>query len=96
MKKARIHRELGLLTLIDFQLAEEEGFEPPDLLQSPVFKTGAINRSTTPLCSVYQIRIAKVRQTLILANEKIKRIYSSLKSINTCLMRLRCTALAVL
>ena len=30
MKKARIHRELGLLTLIDFQLAEEEGFEPPD------------------------------------------------------------------
>lgn len=29
--------------------AEEEGFEPPDLLQSPVFKTGAINRSTTPL-----------------------------------------------
>ena len=25
--------------------AEREGFEPPDLLQSPVFKTGAIDRS---------------------------------------------------
>ena len=30
MKKARIHREFGLLTLLDFQLAEEEGFEPPE------------------------------------------------------------------
>ena len=29
--------------------AEEEGFEPPDPCGSPVFKTGAINRSTTPL-----------------------------------------------
>jgi hypothetical protein len=27
--------------------AEEEGFEPPDLLQSSVFKTDAINHSTT-------------------------------------------------
>lgn len=28
-------------------LAEREGFEPPDLLQSPVFKTGAIDHSAT-------------------------------------------------
>ena len=29
--------------------AEEEGFEPPDLLQSAVFKTAAIDHSATPL-----------------------------------------------
>ena len=33
----------------EFLFAEEEGFEPPDPCGSPVFKTGAINRSTTPL-----------------------------------------------
>jgi hypothetical protein len=38
---------------LGFKSAEEEGFEPPDLLRSPVFKTGAINRSTTPLCTVH-------------------------------------------
>jgi hypothetical protein len=27
--------------------AEREGFEPPDLLQSTVFKTAALNRSAT-------------------------------------------------
>lgn len=43
-----ICRLLNDLTLLS---AEEEGFEPPDLLRSPVFKTGAINRSTTPLCT---------------------------------------------
>jgi hypothetical protein len=30
-------------------IAEEEGFEPPDLLQSAVFKTAAIDHSATPL-----------------------------------------------
>jgi hypothetical protein len=29
----------------DFLLAEKEGFEPPDLLQSTVFKTAAFDRS---------------------------------------------------
>ena len=29
-------------------LAEEEGFEPPDLLQSTVFKTVAIDHSAIP------------------------------------------------
>jgi hypothetical protein len=28
-----------------FNSAEKEGFEPPDLLQSTVFKTAALNRS---------------------------------------------------
>ena len=28
--------------------AEEEGFEPPVPLGTPVFKTGAFNRSATP------------------------------------------------
>ncbi len=28
-------------------MAEREGFEPPDLLQSTVFKTAALNRSAT-------------------------------------------------
>ncbi len=31
-----------------FLVAEGEGFEPPDLLQSTVFKTAALNRSATP------------------------------------------------
>ena len=30
-----------------FYMAEREGFEPPDLLQSTVFKTAALNRSAT-------------------------------------------------
>ena len=33
-------------------LAEEEGFEPPVPFGTPVFKTGAINRSATPPAAV--------------------------------------------
>jgi hypothetical protein len=33
------------LLLIKNQFAEKEGFEPPDLLQSIVFKTTAFDRS---------------------------------------------------
>ena len=33
--------------------AEEEGFEPPDLLQSIVFKTTAIDHSATPPLQTY-------------------------------------------
>ena len=32
-----------------FHYAEKEGFEPPDLLQSAVFKTAAIDHSATSL-----------------------------------------------
>ena len=39
-------------------LAEKEGFEPPDLLQSTVFKTAAFDRSAiSPVCR-YQCLIA--------------------------------------
>ena len=30
------------------EVAEEEGFEPPVALTTPVFKTGAFNRSAIP------------------------------------------------
>jgi hypothetical protein len=52
--------DFGFLHALKGGLAEEEGFEPPDLLQSPVFKTGAINRSTTPLCLLVYLRSANV------------------------------------
>jgi hypothetical protein len=38
-------------------LAEEEGFEPPDLLQSAVFKTAAIDHSATPLGLVATLKL---------------------------------------
>jgi hypothetical protein len=43
-----------------FSFAEEEGFEPPDPCGSPVFKTGAINRSTTPLDQAFSVWDANV------------------------------------
>lgn len=42
-------------------LAENEGFEPPDLLQSTVFKTAAIDHSANSPC-------AKVQQFAELTN----------------------------
>ena len=44
-------------------LAEKEGFEPPDLLQSTVFKTAAFDRSAiSPVCcSHFLIASAKIR-----------------------------------
>ena len=42
----------GVLYPFVFLLAEKEGFEPPDLLQSTVFKTAAFDRSAiSPLKS---------------------------------------------
>ena len=41
-----------------FTLAEEEGFEPPDLLQSTVFKTAAFDRSAISPVSRYHFVIA--------------------------------------
>ena len=37
--------------LIKGYWAEREGFEPPDLLQSTVFKTAAIDRSAISPCA---------------------------------------------
>jgi hypothetical protein len=39
-----------------FLSAEEEGFEPPDLLQSTVFKTAAIDRSAIPPRQKYKTK----------------------------------------
>lgn len=36
------------LSRLNNQMAEEEGFEPSLGFPKPVFKTGAINHSTTP------------------------------------------------
>ncbi len=42
-------------------LAEREGFEPPDLLQSTVFKTAAIDRSAiSPGAKVKKIQIGNI------------------------------------
>ena len=41
-------KKIGLGVANPILVAEEEGFEPPDLLQSTVFKTAALNRSAIP------------------------------------------------
>ncbi len=48
---------------LKLHLAEEEGFEPPDLLQSTVFKTAAFDRSAIPPVrrNHFLIAAAKVR-----------------------------------
>ncbi len=38
-----------------FFFAEREGFEPPDLLQSTVFKTAAIDRSAISPARMYEL-----------------------------------------
>lgn len=44
-----VFKDFMLLKLYEKLLsAEEEGFEPPDLLQSTVFKTAAFDRSAIP------------------------------------------------
>ena len=44
-------------------LAEEEGFEPPIPCGMPVFKTGVINRSTTPLIHALRELFRQRRKT---------------------------------
>ena len=62
--------------------AEKEGFEPPDLLQSTVFKTAAFDRSAiSPVCRFhYLIASANIRTFFGYANlflEK-KHLFSTL------------------
>jgi hypothetical protein len=45
----RITKKPSESLLKAFYFAEGEGFEPPDLLQSTVFKTAAFDRSAIPL-----------------------------------------------
>jgi hypothetical protein len=40
-----------------YGFAEREGFEPPDLLQSTVFKTAALNRSAISPAQKYTLRL---------------------------------------
>jgi hypothetical protein len=46
-QKARYHTIYGLSKDFKTNLAESEGFEPPDLLQSTVFKTAAFDHSAS-------------------------------------------------
>ena len=49
LKKVNPHKALGALWgFLRFFLAEGEGFEPPEVLPSMVFKTTAIGRSAIP------------------------------------------------
>jgi hypothetical protein len=43
--------------------AEETGFEPADAFTSPVFKTGALNHSATPLKKVKKKEATLMRTT---------------------------------
>ena len=72
-KTLRIFRFAGFCAVLGFlkillsfrfkPSAEKEGFEPPDLLQSTVFKTAAFDRSAiSPVCrSRYLIAGAKLK-----------------------------------
>jgi hypothetical protein len=44
-KKRSYLSKIQAFTYKNYFLAEREGFEPPDLLQSTVFKTAALDRS---------------------------------------------------
>ena len=52
-------------------LAEEEGFEPPDLLQSTVFKTAAIDHSAIPpvINNDYLIAVANIVRFFVFPND---------------------------
>ncbi len=52
------HKIYEVLIAFAFQLAEKEGFEPPDLLQSTVFKTAAFDRSAISPVYRYHFLIA--------------------------------------
>jgi hypothetical protein len=60
-------------------LAEGEGFEPPDLLQSTVFKTAALNRSATPPVLRVQKYASQRNYKAILKkiNSPAKKIFSN-------------------
>lgn len=60
------------------QLAESEGFEPPDLLQSTVFKTAAIDHSAN---SPYLLRSlvfsgANIESFWVLTKLYLQKIYN--------------------
>ena len=48
LKKPDKHYDYRVLMRFDIIQAEEEGFEPPEVLPSTVFKTAAIDHSAIP------------------------------------------------
>jgi hypothetical protein len=62
-------KTLKILFFLCFRtFAEKEGFEPPDLLQSTVFKTAAFDRSAiSPVCCDH----------LLIASANIRRFFGS-------------------
>ena len=59
MEKPQNHRILRFFISFERNTAEKEGFEPPDLLQSTVFKTAAIDHSAiSPIkCATLVMRL---------------------------------------
>ena len=45
--------------------AEREGFEPPEVLPSTVFKTAAIDHSATSPCFTYRFRLVCVAKLIL-------------------------------
>ena len=64
-------------------LAEGEGFEPPDLLQSTVFKTAALNRSATPPDLRLQKYASQRNYKAILKKINSPQIKKTLQGTNT-------------
>jgi hypothetical protein len=68
-------KTLKILFFLCFRaFAEKEGFEPPDLLQSTVFKTAAFDRSAiSPVC----------RYHFVIASANIRRFFGSQNFLGT-------------
>ena len=74
--------------LITFEsyFAEKEGFEPPDLLQSTVFKTAAFDRSAiSPVCRYhFVIASTNIRTFFGYASVFLKKMQLFLKELFNC------------
>ena len=72
--------------LIEVLFAEKEGFEPPDLLQSTVFKTAAFDRSAiSPVCRFhYLIASANIRTFFGYANVFLEKMQLFFKELFNC------------
>ncbi len=80
------HKIYEVLIALAFQLAEKEGFEPPDLLQSTVFKTAAFDRSAiSPVCCYhFVIASANIRTFFGYASVFLEKIQLFLKELFNC------------
>ena len=62
--------------MFDRPFAEREGFEPPDLLQSTVFKTAALNRSAISPAQKYILKFYPRKKLMIKWLLLILKIYN--------------------